>query len=123
VAAIKAANLVLRFVLEVCALAAVADWGAQVSDSTAVNVVVAIAAPLALAVFWGTVLSPKARFRPEQPARTLAELVVLALAAAALFAVDAPVLAVMLVAAAVLNGLLLHVWRQDPADFPVRARA
>jgi Kef-type K+ transport system membrane component KefB len=122
VSAIKAANLAFRFMLELCALAAVASWGSQVSDSTAVNIIVAVAAPLAMAAFWGALLAPSSKRRLEPPLRTLAELFVLALAVAALVEVDAPVLAAILAAAAFINGLLLHVWRQDAADLS-RARA
>jgi hypothetical protein len=50
----------------------------------------------------------------------LAELFVLVLAVAALVAADQAVLAVILAIAAVLNGLLLHVWRQDAADVAPR---
>jgi hypothetical protein len=112
VAAIKGANLAIRFLLELCALAAVAYWGSRVSDSTVLNVVVAIAAPLGMAAFWGILLAPSSRHRLEQPARTLAELAFLAVAVAALVAVDEPVLA----AAALVNGVLLHVWQQDASD-------
>jgi uncharacterized protein DUF2568 len=120
VEALKAANLTVRFLLELCALAAVAYWGSQVSDSTAVNVVVAIAAPFAVATFWGLLLAPSSRRRLEPPLRTLAELFVLVLAVAALVAAGQAVLAVILAIAAVVNGLLLHVWRQDAADFAPR---
>ena len=118
--ALKAANLTVRFLLELCALAAVAYWGSRVSDSTVVNVIVAIAAPLAVATFWGLLLAPSSQRRLEPPLRTLAELLVLALAAAALLAVDEGVLAVILAIVAVLNGLLLHLWRQDAADLSPR---
>jgi hypothetical protein len=116
VAAIKGANLAIRFLLELCALAAVAYWGSRASDSTVVNVVVAIAAPLGMAAFWGILLAPNSRRRLEQPLRTLAELAFLAVAVAALVAVNQPVLAALLAAAALLNGLLLHVWQQDASD-------
>jgi predicted MFS family arabinose efflux permease len=120
--AIKAANLAVRFLLELCALAAVAYWGSRLSDSTGVNVIVAIAAPLGVATFWGILLAPSSQRRLDPPLRTLAELFVLALAVAALVAVDEPVLAVILAIAGVLNGLLLHVWRQDAADLAPRTR-
>jgi hypothetical protein len=45
------ANAVLRFVLELCMLAAFAYWGSRATGSTAANVAIAIAAPLA-AVAW-----------------------------------------------------------------------
>jgi hypothetical protein len=116
VAAIKGANLAIRFLLELCALAAVAYWGSRVSDSTVGNVVVAIAAPVGMAAFWGILLAPNSRHRLEQPLRTLAELAFLAVAVAALVAVDQPVLAAILAAAALVNGLLLHVWQLDASD-------
>lgn len=42
----KAANLGVRFLLELCALTALAVWGWQVSDRVVVSVLLAIAAPL-----------------------------------------------------------------------------
>ena len=111
--ALKSANLALRFILELCALAAVAYWGSQVSSHTAVNVVAAIISPLVVAAVWGTLLAPKASRRLEPPTRWLLELVVLGLAVAALAASGAAVLAVILAAVAILNATLLHVWGLD----------
>ena len=51
----KAANLGLRFLLELCLLAALAYVGLQV------NVLLAVAAPVVVAVIWGLFVSPKAR--------------------------------------------------------------
>lgn len=51
----KELNLGVRFLLELCLLAALAYAGLQVS------VVLAVAAPLAAAVVWGLFVSPKAR--------------------------------------------------------------
>jgi len=116
VRALKGANLVLRFLVELCGLAAVAYWGSRVSSSTAVNVVVAIAAPVAVATVWGLWLAPKAHNRLDPPARTLLELAVLAVAVAALVAAGQPLLGVILAVVAVLNGLSLHRLRLDTAD-------
>jgi Na+-transporting NADH:ubiquinone oxidoreductase subunit NqrE len=116
VSAVKGANLALRFLLELCALAAVAYWGSRVSSTAAVNVIVAIAAPLALATVWGIWLAPNASRRLDPPGRTLLELAVLASAVAALVAVDESLLAALLAAVAVINGLLLHMWGLDSAE-------
>ena len=114
--ALKGANLVLRFLLELCGLAGVAYWGSRVSSNTAVNVVVALAAPVAVATVWGLWLAPKASNRLDPPARTLLELAVLAVAVAALVAAGQPLLGVVLAVAAVVNGLLLHLWGIDTGD-------
>ena len=58
----KELNLGVRFLLELCLLAALAYAGLQVS------VVLAVAAPLAAAVVWGLFVSPKARVpRVDRP--------------------------------------------------------
>jgi hypothetical protein len=41
---VKTANEVLRFLLELCMLAAFAHWGANTCDNTAVSVLIALAA-------------------------------------------------------------------------------
>ncbi len=53
-----AINDALAFLLELCALAALAVWGAHVG-----GVAPAIAAPLATAVLWGAFVAPKAAFK------------------------------------------------------------
>jgi hypothetical protein len=111
--AAKGIGLAVRFLLELCGLAAAAYWGSQVSSSTVLNVIVAIAAPLVLATVWGIWLAPRAARRLHPPARTLLELAVLGAAVAALLAAGESLLALILAAAAILNGVLLHVWDLD----------
>jgi hypothetical protein len=113
VRALKGANLVLRFALELCLLASVAYWGSQVASSTAVNIIVAIATPLVLATIWGLFLAPKASRRLDLPVRWMLELAVLGLAVAALAVAGSAVLAAILAAAAILNGAVLHFWGLD----------
>jgi Protein of unknown function (DUF2568) len=105
VRAARAANDVLRFCLELTALAGLAVWGRR-TGPTGVNVALAIAAPLAAAALWGAFVAPKARRHPRDPWRLLLEVTVfgagsLAWAAAGLerAAVAVGVLAVLHLAA------------------------
>jgi hypothetical protein len=103
----RAANLGLKFVLELCMLAALAYWGAQAGDSTFGDVVLAVAAPLAAAVVWGIYAAPKARRRLPLVPRLVLELCVFAVAALALAVAGAPVLALVFAAVVALNTALL----------------
>ena len=89
----KAANLALRFFLELAALAALAYWG------WGVTWVLAIAAPAAWIALWATFGSPKARITLSTPQRIGFEALVFGAAAAALGAAGQPVWAVVLFAA------------------------
>jgi hypothetical protein len=58
---VKAANLALRFLLELAALAALGYWGATVDADTAARVALGVGLPLAAALFWGMFVAPRAR--------------------------------------------------------------
>ena len=88
----------MRFLLELCLLAALAWAGASV-ERAALRIVLAIGLPLAAAVLWGTFVAPKRKVRVSEAdaaagrarafgagalALVLAEQVVLGLAFAAL---------------------------------------
>ena len=75
---LRDANLALRFLLELAALAAVAWWGWTVS------LALAIVLPLAVAVAWGMFVSPKARFRVSRPVWYALQVVIFGGAAVAL---------------------------------------
>ena len=110
--AIKAANLGLRFLLELCALAALAYWGAQVGRGVLLKLVLGIGAPLVAAVVWGTFVAPKAIVPAPTPVRILIEVVIFGLAALGLAATDRPLLAWVLVVVFVINDALLYAWGQ-----------
>jgi cytochrome b len=110
---VKAANLALRLLLELAALAAVAVWGAHTGSTTIVRIGLAVAAPLALAVVWGIWVAPRARRRLRDPARMVVELVILALAVAGLAASGYPPLAAGFAIVALANGAYL---RASPDD-------
>jgi hypothetical protein len=104
---IAAVNLGLKFALELCMLAALAAWGAQAGRSTAGDVLLAVAAPLAVAVVWGAFAAPRARRRLPRASRVALELGIFALGAVALAAAGTPALAVAFAALVVVNTALL----------------
>jgi hypothetical protein len=106
--AFTAANEALRFLLELCMLAAFAYWGSQAADSTAINILLAIVTPLAAATVWAIWCAPRSERRLEPRKRVPLELLLFGLAAAALAAAGATGLAIAFAAAVALNTLLLH---------------
>ena len=107
----KPANLALKFLLELAAIAAFAYWGTTVG-SGATAVVAAIAAPVAMIVVWAVFAAPTARRRLRLAARAPLELGVFGLDAAALATAGQPALAVALAAVVVANAALLTLFRQ-----------
>lgn len=108
---VRAANLLVKFGLELAALAGFAYWGTTLHGA-AVSTIVAIAGPLAVAGVWGVFAAPASRRRLPTPARIPFELSVFALATAALAAADAVALAVVFGAVAAVNAILLTVFDQ-----------
>jgi hypothetical protein len=98
---VKAANLTLRFALELAALAALAYWGWGVSW------VLAIAAPAAWIALWATFGSPKARVTLSTPQRIVFEALVFGAAAVALGAAVRPAWGVILCVAWAANRAVL----------------
>jgi hypothetical protein len=78
------ANLLLRFLLELAAIVAVAYWGYH-AVSGPVRLVLAVAAPIALIVFWAVVVAPGASNPIPGTTRMLIGSAVLLLAAGALY--------------------------------------
>jgi hypothetical protein len=104
----RAANLGLRFLLELCLLAALAVWGAQAAGSVAADVVLAIVAPLAAAAVWGAFVAPRAPRRAPDPARLGIELLLFGLGAAALIGAGHTGLGLALGIAGALNAVLVR---------------
>lgn len=100
-------TLTLRFLLELCALAALAYWGWQVGNSVPLKVAAAIGAPLAAAVVWGLFVSPKAQVAVPGAVRLFIEVAFFALAVLALLASGQTSLAVALAVVYVVHRILL----------------
>lgn len=108
--ALRAANLAVKFALEIAAATAFAYWGATVSTG-AVAVVPAVAAPLIAIVLWGRFAAPRAPRRLPLRLRAPFELGVFALAALALWAASSAA-AIGFASAVIANSLLLTLLRQ-----------
>jgi Protein of unknown function (DUF2568) len=108
---LRAANLALKFFLELGALAALAYWGAT-SGGGVRAVLLAIVTPAVAIVLWGLFAAPKSRRRLPRGARVPFELFVFALAVVALIAAGSPVAAVVFAVVVILNAALLTVLGQ-----------
>jgi hypothetical protein len=93
---VKAFALTVRFVLELCAIAAVAAWGWQVVDPVAAKVLLSIAAPAAVIVVWGMFVAPKARYPVADPLWLAIEVLVFLAATLALIGIGDAIGAVVL---------------------------
>jgi hypothetical protein len=108
----RAANLALRFLLELCALAALAYWGIETGSGVAVDLALALGTVGAFVAVWGRWVAPRASRRLADPARLGLELVLFAAALAALAAAGQPAIAVVLAAVLALSEILGIAWEQ-----------
>ncbi|MDD9266920.1 YrdB family protein [Paenibacillus sp. GCM10023248] len=109
---LQAANLGLRFLLELCLLASLSYWGFHTDRGLLLKIVLGIGTPLLTAFIWGMFLSPKASVAIALPFRLALEAALFTVAVLALYATGKHSLAVLLGAVYVLNLLLMWVWEQ-----------
>jgi hypothetical protein len=108
----RAANLALRFALELAAIAALVAFGLSLDASVVVRVVVAVAAAGAFIGVWGRWRAPKSAHRLADPDGLVLELVLFALATAALIAAGSAALAAIYAALVIINEVLLQAFDQ-----------
>ena len=109
---IKSANLALRFLLELCALAATAYWGATGDRRRGRRILLAVATPLAVGVVWMLFVAQGATIHTHPVVRFLVELAVFAAAASALLRRGRVALAAVLGLSYAVNRALMAVWDQ-----------
>ncbi|WP_051317096.1 YrdB family protein [Ectobacillus panaciterrae] len=109
---IQYANLALRFLLELCALAALGYWGFQVKGGIIIKTVAGIGAPLLAAVIWGMFVAPRASMQLSGWMHFIVELLVFGSAAVALYAAGRHGLAGAFMLAAAANRILIYIWGQ-----------
>ena len=107
-----AANLAVRFALELALLAALGLWGFGLDAGWAVRAIVGITAPLIVLVIWGLFVAPKGALLLPEPWRVGLELVLFGIGCLALYRVDQPELAMALGVAALANISLMFVLGQ-----------
>ena len=107
-----AVNLVLRFVLELCALAALAWGGWHVDADTWIKVVMAVLLPVLGALVWGRWVAPRAARPLPDPLKLAPEWVVFGGATLALLLTGQVVLAVVFAVLAAANRFVLSRTRR-----------
>jgi uncharacterized protein DUF2568 len=109
---IKFANLALRFLLELCALAALGYWAFQAGDTLLVKIALAAGAPLIAAIVWGAFIAPRASVPVPTWLWLVLQVAVFGCAATGLVAAGQRTLAVVFVLAVLINCALLYVCGQ-----------
>jgi uncharacterized protein DUF2568 len=108
VSVVRAVNAAARFLLELCALAALGYWGFQAGSGAVERIALAVGVPAVAAVVWGVFGAPGSPRQLHGLWRLGLELVILGGAAAGLFAAGQHVLAVVFAAVVVVNEILLY---------------
>jgi hypothetical protein len=109
---LKGSNLLVRFLLELCMLAAIGYWGFKTGSGMAMKLILGIGLPLLIAVVWGLFLSPKAIRPLRSISRELVELILFGSGAVALFGSGGTNLGWMYTAVLVVHKILMIVWTQ-----------
>ena len=98
-------NDILRFVLELFAVFSLGFWG-FVAWPLPWNIVVGIGAPAIAIVLWALFRSPKAVLHVDPFVKALVEIVVMAAAAFAWWALGQPVVAIVFAVVATVSGIV-----------------
>jgi Protein of unknown function (DUF2568) len=109
---LKGTNLVVRFLLELCMLAAVGYWGFKSQSSWVMKLMLGIGLPLLIAVVWGLFVAPKAIYPLRGIPHLLLALILLGSGAVALFASEHPTPGWVYTIILMINQVLLVLWKQ-----------
>jgi hypothetical protein len=110
--AIKGLNVAIRFLLELCVLAAVGYWGFKTGSGWFLKILLGIGAPLLIAVIWGTFGAPKANMQLHGLILLALEIIVFGSGVVALFAAKNNSLAWVFAVVVVINRVLMFIWGQ-----------
>jgi hypothetical protein len=109
---VKAINAGLAFFLELAMLAAFGYAGFNSNTGTGVRWALGLGVPVVAAIVWGVFFAPRAARRLSAPAGIFVSLALFCAAAVALMLVGQTGLGIVLALIAVVNRLLVLVWKQ-----------
>ena len=109
---LRAINAGIAFALELAMLAAFAYWGYGVGEGAIIRWALAIGLPLVAIVLWSLLFAPRAQKRLPLVPGALWSLGLFLLAALALFVSDQAALAIGMASVAIVNRVLVLVWKQ-----------
>lgn len=109
---IKDLNLLLRFLLELCALASLGFWGFKAHAGVLLKLCFGIGIPILTAFIWGMFGSPKAAYKLPEVYQWLLIIFIYLLSAFALYSAKKPSLAIIFVVASAVNSILMFIWKQ-----------
>ncbi len=109
---LKSFNAGLAFLLELAALTAFGYWGFYGGKSVAARWLLGIGLPVLTALLWAMFLAPRASRGVNATSGNILSLIVFGLAAAALYYTGHPVLAITFAAIAIVNRVLIGIWKQ-----------
>jgi len=110
--ALKGINLGVRFLLELCMLAAVGYWGFKTHSSWTIKILFGIGLPLLLAVIWGYFMAPRSAHRLSGIPFTVMDIILLGSGAVALYASGQKTLAWIYAVVLVISEILRLIWKQ-----------
>lgn len=109
---LKAINAGLAFFLELAMLASLGYWGFYGDKSTLAKWGLGIGLPILAAIIWGLFLAPRAKYRLGNISGNLLSLLLFLLAATLLYYTQHTFLATIFASIAVLNRVLILLWKQ-----------
>lgn len=109
---IKAVNVGIRFLLELCILVIWGYWGGRMGENGLTKILMGGGIPILFAVVWGIFLAPKSATRLPEPWLFLLEIVIFGLAAWALYSTGKISLAIIFGVVYLFNKLLMSIWSQ-----------
>lgn len=110
--AIKSANLILAFFLELGALAALGYWGFHTGQGTFARTGLGIGAPVVAVVVWALFGAPRSVWHLQGSWFLILRVIFFGSAVVALFAASQRVLSVVFAVAFVVNLVLIYTWGQ-----------
>lgn len=110
--ALKAINLSIRFILEIAVLIIFGYWGFHVSQSTVINILLGIGAPLLAAVIWGMFGAPKAPYTLSGLSFFMLEIVMFGLPVIILFFLNKSTLGFVYGLVVAINLAFMKIWDQ-----------